>query len=115
MASRIETDLLNLIATEDVNGGISVQLPEAVRENQDVMLWMYHYAFDMMRDLGRVVHNTRPVEELLEILSPEIVAEFVLDLVYEANEATKKAKKLRRSIRSEKVRREMGTMVYWTK
>ncbi len=115
MAERIETDLLNLIATKSLEGGINVQLPEAVRANEDVMHWMYHYVFDMMRDLGWTVHNTRPVEELLQILSPEIVAEFVLDLVYEANEATKKAKKLRRSIRSKKVRREMGTMAFWMK
>lgn len=79
------------------------------------MLWMYHYAFDMMRDLGKVVHQTRPVEELLHILSAEIVAEFVLDLIYEANEATKSAKKIKRSIRSKKVRRKMGTMAYWSR
>ncbi len=84
MAKRTGLNILNSIAEEDPEGGITVKLPESVRGNLRVMRWLHHRVVDVMADHGLVECLVHDVEARLGTLSFEIVGDYVTDLIREA-------------------------------
>ena len=84
MAKRTGLDILNPIAREDPEGGMTVTLPECVRDDLNVMRWLHHRIGEVMADHGLVECLVHDVEMRLTTLSFDIVGDYVTGLVGEA-------------------------------
>ncbi|UCC30829.1 MAG: hypothetical protein JSU86_00850 [Phycisphaerales bacterium] len=78
-----------LHAEEDPQGRIQVMLPERMRKNQTLMLWLHHRVVDLLADKGLLDFLAHDVEERLALLSTDITSDYVADLLHEAEDAVK--------------------------
>ena len=93
MAKRTGSATLNSIAEDDPEGGLTVTLPESVRNSLPVMRGLHHRVVDIIADHGLVEWLVHDVEMRLATLSWEIVGDFVTDLVREAKAGARKSAK----------------------
>ena len=89
MAKKIKR-VANPVVTEAEEGGLSVTLPGAVRNNREALRWLHHWVVDALADRGYVRWMVADVEGRLQSLGTDIVSNSVTDLVRQAIAATNK-------------------------
>ena len=72
-----------LHAAEDNRGRIHVVLPDKVRRNYALMRRLHHRVVDLLAEKGMLDHFADDVEERLAALGPDIVSNFIADLLKE--------------------------------
>ncbi len=85
--------LLALVGPAGGNGGIRVTLPESVSTDVDVMRHLQHRVVDLMADHGFVACLAYDAGNGLTLLSFAIVANYVTEMVREAQASAEKSAK----------------------
>ena len=70
-------------AEEDEQGRIHVTLSAMVRHNRALMLRLHHRVVDLLAEKGILDCFTADVEKRLVALGPDIISDFVTDLLKE--------------------------------
>ena len=73
-------------AEEDEQGRINVTLSAMVRHNRALMLRLHHRVVDLLDKNGILSYFADDVEERLAALGPDIISDFIADLLKEGQQ-----------------------------
>jgi hypothetical protein len=79
-------------ADADDQGRINVTLSAIVRHNRALMVRLHHNVVDLLDKNGLLDCFTADVEKRLATLGPDIISDFIADLLKEDQPTTKKSK-----------------------
>ncbi|MCH7885920.1 MAG: hypothetical protein IIC01_11825 [Planctomycetes bacterium] len=81
---------------------VRVNLPESVRDNLGALRRLHHLVVDIMADRGFVKTLADDAEMRLEVLSTDMAAHYVMDLLGQAYSPRRRSKKTKKSKKSAK-------------
>ena len=78
---------VSLHAEEDSRGRLRVTLPHEIVQNRALMLWLHHRVLDLLNDNHLLEVVAKDVEQHFELLSVDIISDYIADLLEVGKEA----------------------------
>lgn len=94
---KTETDTSNSNEQWNLTSRVRVNLPESVRDNLGMLRRLHHLVVDIMADRGFVKTLADDAEMRLEVLSTDMAAHYVMDLLGQAYSPRRRSKKTKKS------------------
>ena len=97
MAKRTDHDTSNSNEQWSLTSRVRVNLPDSVRDNVRMLRRLHHLVVDIMADAGFVKTLADDAEMRLEVLSTDMAAHYVMDLLGQAYSPRRRSKKTKKS------------------